>query len=270
MSPTGTTIPLQQKPKVFALNVRPDPGWMERSMARMSGYDPRSMPQPVRDAIRAGLEETGLLQDTARSQETGLFHDTMQPQNTGLLLHTARTQGTGIRGGYLVTGDIRIHPDRETICIDGVPFRAGNRLINRWKHADRMALVLCTAGEEIGRRAARHRREGDHLGWYCADLIGTLLASAAMNELLRKLEDNAVQRGYSIAGCGFPGNGAWTLTDQPHLFRLFPEGFCGVGITGGGMLSPVASLCGIVGLKRHQNCLFRQADAEPITATAGI
>lgn len=219
MIPTGTAVPLQGTPKSFPLDFHLEPERVERSVARKCGYDPRAMPQPVRDAIRTGLQQTA-------------FAD--------------------IRGGYRVTGDIRIHPEDETVFIDEVPFRVGKQLVNRWKHAERLALVLCTAGDEAGRRAAGHRLDKDFLAWYCTGLIETMLASAAMEELLGRLATDAASEGYHIAGCGFPGNGGWPLTDQPCLFRLLPEDFCGVVITGGGMLSPVASLCGVAGLGRQR------------------
>ncbi len=282
MKPTGTATPLPEKPKSFALDFRLDPERMEKCLAGVSGYDPWTMPQPLRDAIRAGLEETGLVSQAGDSAK---------------LLPEDGTSFTNIRGGYRVSDSIRIHPEKQTVIIDEVPFRVGDLLVNRWENTEEMALVLCTAGEEAGRRADRHRLNEDYLSWYCTSLISTLLVSVAMEELLRKLETDATSGGFYIAGCGFPGNDGWTLTDQPRLFRLLPEDFCGVGITGGGMLSPVASLCGLVGLtrqraRRHpfrdacsnrdarshrdacrecrlQNCLFRHLHAEPLTALTG-
>ncbi len=217
MIPTGTAASLQGIPKSFPLDFRLEPGRVVRWIARKCGYDPCAMPQPFRDAIRTGLKETA-------------FAD--------------------IRGGYRVSGDIRIHPEDETVFIDEVPFRVGRQLVNRWKQAEGLALVLCTAGEESGRRAERHLARGDVLAWYVSGLTGTLLASAAMDELLGRLATDAAFGGCHVAGCGFPGNGGWALADQPRLFRLFPEDFCGVGITGVGMLSPVTSLCGVAGLVR--------------------
>ena len=260
MTSTCETLHLPGRPASFPLDLRLDPVKVEERLARTAGYNLYSIPQPVRDAIRTGIEEAGLFNSTQTGTRTGARTGARTGNQT---LHPTGPQ-TGIRGGYLVTGNFRIHPEKETVSIEGEPFHAGKQLVSRLKNADQLALVLCTAGEAQAQRAAGHLSGGDVLAWYIAGLIGNLLASAAMEELLRKLARDAASQGYSVGGCGYPGNGAWSLSDLPRLFRLFPDGFCGVGITDGGMLSPVASLCGVAGLKR------RETQDEPIIAMEGI
>ena len=260
MTSTCETLHLPGRPASFPLDLRLDPVKVEERLARTAGYNLYSIPQPVRDAIRTGIEEAGLFNSTQTGTRTGARTGARTGNQT---LHPTGPQ-TGIRGGYLVTGNFRIHPEKETVSIEGEPFHAGKQLVSRLKNADQLALVLCTAGEAQAQRAAGHLSGGDVLAWYIAGLIGNLLASSAMEELLRKLARDATARGCSVGGCGYPGNGAWSLSDQPRLLGLFPEGFCGVGITGGGMLSPAASLSGIAGLER------RQTHDQSIAAKAGI
>jgi cobalamin-dependent methionine synthase I len=105
---------------------------------------------------------------------------------------------------------------------------------------------------------------------YIYDQVGIFLTEAAgdrMQQLIRKElpPDKTTTNRYS------PGYCHWNVSDQHHLFSLFPPAPCGVTLTHSALMNPVKSISGVIGIGKEVsyrdypcalcqslNCIYRR------------
>lgn len=135
----------------------------------------------------------------------------------------------------------------KSICLENVSFNPGNTIFHALKKSSEIALFVATAGPEISVRIHDMTVKGDYAGSYVYDLVGSLVVMKSVQRLLEMAglgtgtPESCVTHPYS------PGNCGWEMAEQRKLFSLFPEGFCGVTLTGACLMTPVKSLSGMAG-----------------------
>ena len=113
--------------------------------------------------------------------------------------------------------------------------------------ADRIAVVVATAGAGISELADRYNAEGDSLGALIADAIGSWAAEATADAVTDRVKTHAgpgeaVTLRYSPGYCGM------AMTQQAVLFGLVDAEAAGVSLLPSMLMQPLKSVSGIVGI----------------------
>lgn len=109
--------------------------------------------------------------------------------------------------------------------------------------------AVSTIGPALEAEAQRLNAAGEYLDSYYLDCIGVEALAAATKGFARLVEDEARQLGWGVSLRLSPGSlDGWLLDDQAALFHLAAGEAAGVELTPGGMLKPVKSAAGLVGI----------------------
>ena len=89
---------------------------------------------------------------------------------------------------------------------------------------------------------------GDYLEGYIVDLIGSGIVESVANQVHQHIRDLAASRGMKVTNYYSPGYCSWDVSEQQKLFRLLPEGCCGIALSESSLMSPIKSISGIIGI----------------------
>ena len=136
--------------------------------------------------------------------------------------------------------------DEGSIEIAGRKFVTG-RIITRYLSGmEKCCVFAATAGWEYDAYKNRLREKGDIPEEFIADAIGSVIAEACVNRISVELgENNNCTYPYS------PGYCNWKLSEQSLLFRLLPDGPCGITLTESCLMIPIKSTSGIIGIGKN-------------------
>ena len=155
---------------------------------------------------------------------------------------------SGIRSEYLVFDAPEfISPDK-SLTVGKINFSTNKILYNQLKGSDAIAIFLCTAGEEVGRKSRAAMAEGDPVKGYIYDMLGTLVVDATADRMQEALETEAAAEGKKITNRYSPGYCGWEVSEQHKLFSLMANNFCGIRITASALMDPVKSISGFIGI----------------------
>jgi hypothetical protein len=158
-----------------------------------------------------------------------------------------------IKAEYRVYTDVRFDNETKSITINNVKFQIKKIVFGQIKKSDSVALFLCTAGAEIGRRSREAMRDRDLLKGYIYDVVGSEIVEAAADLMQADLERNMLKIGKKITNRYSPGYCGWDVAEQHNLFELFLENFCNVKLTSSALMDPVKSVSGIIGIGENVN-----------------
>ena len=159
-------------------------------------------------------------------------------------------------GYVLVDGKII---DRQSIGVNGFCLNTGGIITHAMKEADCYAFFTATVGKRFDDYCHDFKTSGDTLRFFIADAIGSVLAEAVVNWLMKKLAQKASEENWFISNNYSPGYCDWPLTDQKKIFSLFPAGMTQVELTDSCLMVPIKSVSGIVAVgakvkKRPYGC----------------
>lgn len=213
----------------------------KRTIAKLMGVDPENIPEPYNEIIKRELLESLNYID--------------------------------VRGGVAVSSDIVIYPEG-TFSFANVKFNAGKKIVDFLAGSDKLVFFVCTVGEEVTRRSRQNMNNGDMLVGYIIDTIGSLFIEGAVDILLERLKTEYGKKGLKVTNRYSPGYCNWKTNDQRELFGLFPEGFCGIRLSESGLMIPLKSLSGVIGIgkevvfKKYEcrncniiNCIHREINS---------
>jgi hypothetical protein len=153
-----------------------------------------------------------------------------------------------VRAQYCIFSHIWFDNENKSITINNTGFSIRNIVFSQIKKAESVALFLCTAGEEIGKRSRKAMHERDLLRGYIYDVIGSEIAEAAADLMQDDLERSAAESGLKITNRYSPGYCGWNVSEQHKLFSLIPYNYCGIRLTESALMDPVKSVSGIIGI----------------------
>jgi len=169
----------------------------------------------------------------------------------------------------------RISLARDAIRSDGILlendfFRTGRIIATQLKGAEQAALMVCTLGPKPEARAAQLLKEKESALGFIADTAASVLAETLAETAHRHLQMKLASEGLGVTNRFSPGYCGWEVTEQHGLFRLLPEGFCGVRIQDSAFMQPRKSISAVIGIGRglrrteypcsrcdDQRCLYR-------------
>lgn len=176
-----------------------------------------------------------------------------------------------IRAEYRIYDNIEFVNSNKSLNINDINFSINKIVFGQLKKADTLAVILSTAGEEIGKRTKKAMSEGDPLTGYIYDMVGSIVVDAAADKMQRELEEKILLAGKKITNLYSPGYCGWDVSEQHKLFRLVPDNFCGIRLTDSALMDPVKSISGIIGIGEHvrynpyrcslcdmKNCAYRE------------
>ena len=153
-----------------------------------------------------------------------------------------------IRAEYKIYENIKFVDSDKSLNINNINFQIHKTVYGQIKRSDSLAVILSTAGAEIGIRTRKAMSEGDPLTGYIYDIVGSLVVDAAADLVKSELERIILSDGRKITNLYSPGYCGWDVSEQHKLFRLVPDNFCGIRLTDSALMDPVKSLSGIIGI----------------------
>lgn len=172
-----------------------------------------------------------------------------------------------IEGGYVIASGIT---DTEIINVNGVVFKTGKQVARFFKHMNKVAIFVCSAGKEVSERAKQLSLKGELVEGYLIDLLGSVMAEKAMDKIQAFLQDEMKKSGMQISNRYSPGYCDWDVKEQQQLFTFFPENFCRVTLSNSCLMIPTKTVSGMIAIgenvRFHKyvcdacnsvNCLYR-------------
>ena len=153
-----------------------------------------------------------------------------------------------VKAEYLICSDVEFNNADKSIDINGINFEIKKVVFGQLKNSDSIAVFLCTAGEEIGKKSKNAMKEGDFLRGYIYDVLGSFIVEAASDLMQVELEKSVISFGKKITNKYNPGYCGWDVVEQHKLFKLIPDNYCGISLTESALMNPVKSASGIIGI----------------------
>ena len=182
------------------------------------------------------------------------FEDGIVPEPFPELIETALNLAPEIckiRGGYKIFNQAETGIDTETIRICDQVFYPSKIITTQLKNASSFALFICTAGPEITQYTKEVSANDDTLLSFVFDVIGSLTADKATDQIQNSLKLETQKMGLTISDRFSPGYCEWSVAEQQKLFALMPENFCGVSLSESSLMSPIKSVSGIIAIGTH-------------------
>ncbi len=189
------------------------------------------------------------------------------------LLHNYTT----IKGGFLLTDNIKPDYQKNIFYAKNILFQPGEQVMKFLKNSESFAFFICTAGEQISKRSRELLKKDQVLESYIADLLGSVIVEEAMDIIHKELSEDMEKQGLKTTNRYSPGYCDWKVDEQHQLFQLFPEQFCGVTLSETALMHPVKSVSGTIGIGKNVtyhkyvchactsvNCIYRNLRHKPL------
>ena len=177
------------------------------------------------------------------------YWDSHSPEPFPEMIAATLCQGEelcNIKGSLLVSSNF-VCDKKGYFTFEGIPFNAGTKIIKQLDTACGAVLFICTAGAGIGERGRDLMANGDFMEGYILDVIGSVAVEAAIDKIQASLEIEMVLNGFNLTNRYSPGYCGWSLSEQEHLFSLFPNNYCDIQLSDSFLMNPVKSVSGIMG-----------------------
>jgi hypothetical protein len=178
-------------------------------------------------------------------------------------------QHAEIRGGMLLMEPTGIRREGR-VLVKNLDFHTGRVIAGNLAKSEWIAFFMMTAGKGIEDWSKDAIRSGESLTGYIIDLLGSEVVESAVDCMLAELVRQIEPEGYRITNRYSPGYCGWQLDEQQKFFSLFPDGFCGIRLSGSSLMTPLKSVSGMIGIGREveetahscqicelRNCIYR-------------
>jgi len=182
---------------------------------------------------------------------------------------------SSIRAEYKIFNNVHFNNDSKSVSIGDTVFDIRKIIFGQMKKSDSIAIFLCTAGPELGKRSREAMRDGDLLKGYVYDVIGSEVVEAAADLMQDELEASIRGSGKGITNRFSPGYCGWEVIEQHKLFAFLPYNFCGIRLTPSALMDPVKSISGFIGIGENvkrmpytcslcdmNDCIYRKGRAK--------
>ena len=155
----------------------------------------------------------------------------------------------GMQGGYVRFDSAQILDDFY-LNIGSQNFNVGKRIGSQLGDIEQAAVFVATAGPQIT-DWAQAWLQSDPLKGMIADTIASLVPEAIMIKIHQTLDDEMQAKGDRLTNAYNPGYCDWPMADQPKLFALLPDSFCGITLNEHALMLPLKSVSGIIGIGKN-------------------
>lgn len=151
-----------------------------------------------------------------------------------------------IRAAYRVI-TVSSH-DEKSILIDNTLLSLNKTVAFQMKNAERLAIFICTIGDQLENWSTRLFSEEDALRAHFVDTIASVAVENATGILHDFIEQQMLGQGWSVTNRFSPGYCGWPVSEQHLLFSFFPPATCGIELTESALMIPRKSTSGIIGI----------------------
>ena len=135
-------------------------------------------------------------------------------------------------------------------------FNIGNDFSAILKSVEKIAIFACTVSGELNEVLEGSTQEDNFLENYILDIIGTVVIGKAAEKLHERIVSEYAS--FNVTNTLSPGNCGWPVEEQAKLLSLLPDGFLNIRLNDSGMMYPVKSLSGIIGI--GERVRFKQTE----------
>jgi len=132
-----------------------------------------------------------------------------------------------------------------------------------FKHAEKVALCICTVGPKIEEQSRRWMEENQLLKGYIMDSFGSEAAEALAGQCDRIIVEQARKKDLWPSKRFSPGYGKWDITEQEYLFQVLPAEKIGVRLSESYMMIPRKSVSFRINWYRDRAFTTRSLKAMP-------
>ncbi len=136
--------------------------------------------------------------------------------------------------------------DAPLLKIGKTIFNVGYDISLMLKSVERTAVFVCTVSPELNRSLTQYSFSSNYMESYMMDIIGTVIIEKTLEKLHDEIKNDPGSG--KITNTISPGNCGWSVEEQRKLLDLLPEGFLNIKLNDYGMMDPVKSLSGIIGI----------------------
>lgn len=116
------------------------------------------------------------------------------------------------------------------------------------KHSRAVVAFVATIGSALELEARQAMATGEPLDGFILDAIGSAAADACAGAAAQHIAKEAAACGWRATNRYSPGYCSWDTADQPNLFALLPEQPAGVELNASGLMRPLKSVSGVLGV----------------------
>lgn len=158
------------------------------------------------------------------------------------------TSLTYISGVFIIQDNFMIEENKTTLLIENVELKIGTIIRKEICNSERIAFFVCTAGKTICTKSKELMQTETMCLGYVYDVMGTFIVEAVGDKIQEILAQEVSNYGNNITNRYSPGYCQWNVCEQHKLFSIFPKGTCEVTLTPSGLMQPVKSISGIIGV----------------------
>lgn len=116
------------------------------------------------------------------------------------------------------------------------------------RNSQAVVAFVATIGSALEREARQAMATGEPLDGFILDAIGSAAADACAAAAARQIAKDAAACGWRATNRYSPGYCSWDTADQANLFALLPAQPAGVELNKSGLMHPLKSVSGVVGV----------------------
>ncbi len=154
-----------------------------------------------------------------------------------------KTEDEDVYFGYTV---LPASLDATLLKIDRTIFNVGDDISLMLRSVDKTAVFACTLSPGLNKIIEQYSFSSDYVEAYMMDIIGTVIIEKTLVNLHKEIKD--LYKTIKVTNTISPGNCGWSVEEQRKLFSLLPGGFLNIKLNHSGMMKPVKSLSGIIGI----------------------
>jgi len=134
------------------------------------------------------------------------------------------------------------------LIVDNVKFSLDKIIFSHLKEISSVVLFVGTVGAEFDEWLDIIRQKGDPLKEYISNLIGSAIAESIAEWTNQKISIFIKEKNLKSSNRYSPGYCGWSVSEQNKLFSFFPNNICGIELLDSGLMLPIKSVSGIVGV----------------------
>ncbi|MEJ2542712.1 MAG: vitamin B12 dependent-methionine synthase activation domain-containing protein [Calditrichaceae bacterium] len=127
-------------------------------------------------------------------------------------------------------------------------FNMGKIITSQLKKSEQTAVFACTIGSDMENWSRQALEGGEAVLGYLIDTVASAVTEKAVDYLHHYISTEMAKMNLNVTNRYSPGYCDWPVSDQPLLFSLLPENFCGINLSASALMCPIKSVSGVIGI----------------------
>jgi len=153
-----------------------------------------------------------------------------------------------IKAGYKIFDLMKSPEIKDGLLIGDVFFKMDKIVTGQLKKSEKAAVFVCTIGSDMETWARKLIQDGDATCGYIVDVVASVTVETVTNYLHDYIGQEMNKQKLKITNRYSPGYCNWLVSEQHLLFSLLPNNFCGVTLSESGLMLPIKSVSGVIGI----------------------